>query len=315
MNKSIKTLSTISLILSGIGVLLAVAILTFLWEPLNALLNNPEQITKATPIIPIGNMLYILGCTVISLVLLINYRSRKSITIEVLSIVFLSLIIPFLTYRLKVGQSLLVGHTMGRTAFVTLDVSNSLFDLPLGFAYLSLALSLITSGMRIIGKIVAKKKQPIAILSIISIIISVVSFLIAITMLTILWNPMAYLYASSKYIIDTKPIIPFGSILYILGCLITVIILINSKKDKKTFTVEITSAILLSFVLPLLAWILGQVQQINVTAIGYSAIEIFIISNKALTFSIGIAKLSSALSLVVIGMRIVYKVHYKKQIV
>lgn len=312
MNKSIKTLSTISLILSGIGVLLAVAILTFLWEPLNALLNNPEQITKATPIIPIGNMLYILGCTVISLVLLINYRSRKPITIEVLSIVFLSLIIPFLTYRLKVDQSLLVGHTMGRTAFVTLDVSNSLFDLPLGFANLSLALSLITSGMRIIGKIVAKKKQPIAILSIISIIISVVSFLIAIT---ILWNPMEYLYASSKYIIDTKPIIPFGSILYILGCLITVIILINSKKDKKTFTVEITSAILLSFVLPLLAWILGQVQQINVTAIGYSAIEIFIISNKVLTFSIGIAKLSSALSLVVIGMRIVYKVHYKKQIV
>lgn len=312
MNKSVKILSIISIILSLIGVLLATATLTFLWEPVNILLNSPEVISKATPIIPIGNMVYILGCVIISLVLLASYKSRKFIVIEILSIVFLSFLLPCLTYRLELNQTMLVGHTLGSNSIAILGTANSIMAIPVGFVNLSVALSLITSGMRIIEKVISNKKMPINVLSIISVIISAISFLISIAVLTIFWEPMVSLYVSSVDIINYRPILPIGSVLYIVACLIISIILVVSKKSNESFVVEIITMSLLGFGVPVLMWILNLVQQFNVYAISVSAATEFLISNKVLVSSIGIMKLSSAICLVVSGMRISYKNNYKK---
>lgn len=312
MNKSVKILSIISIILSLIGVLLATAILTFLWEPVNILLNSPEVIAKATPIIPIGNMVYILGCVIISLVLLASYKSRKFIVIEILSIVFLSFVFPLLAYRLDMTQTIWVGHTMGDNSLAVLGTANSIMAIPIGFINLSVALSLITSGMRLIEKIMSNKIAPINVLSIISVVIAAISFLISITVLTIFWKPMVSLYVSSIDIINYRPILPVGSVLYIVGCLIISIILVVSKKTNRFFATEIITMALLGFGFPILMWILNLVQQFNVNAIGVSAVTEFVISNNVLVSSIGIMKLSSAICLVVCGMRIAYKNNYKK---
>lgn len=161
MSKSIKILSIISVIFSCVGILIAIAILTFLWEPINILFNSPDVITEANPIIPIGTMMHIVSSIIVAIVLLVSCKSKKLILIEILSIVFLSMVLPVMIYRIDMTQTIFVGHTMGNNALSVMNVGNSYMVFSLGFVNLSISLCLITSGMRIAEKVIENKNNSI----------------------------------------------------------------------------------------------------------------------------------------------------------
>lgn len=312
MSKTTKILSIISVILVGVGVLLAASILTFLWEPMNILLNNPDEIVNSSPIIPLGNFVSMFGCATISLVLLTTHKSQKSIVIEILSIILLGIILPLFTYYLDKAQAIWVGNHMGDNALATLGMEGQLLFLPLRFIGLSSTICLLTSGMRIIEKLGVNKGKPIKILSIIAVIVSVSSFLMSIAVLTVLWQPMAFSNVSSMDIIKDGPILPIGTVVSIMGSLIISIYLFVSFKSRRFMVVEIILVIFMGVILPTLAPLANLLQQIYINSIGTNSIIRLIISKNVLDLPTITMGWTTILCWVICGMRISYKTSYKK---
>ena len=97
MNKSIKVLSIISVVMAGFAILLACFFLTVFWERLCIDLSAPDVVLDIGPRIPIGNTLYLIGSLIFVLIHFLTNKSRDNIIIEIVTIVFLSAIFPVLS--------------------------------------------------------------------------------------------------------------------------------------------------------------------------------------------------------------------------
>lgn len=78
MDKSLKTLLLISVILAGTSILLTVALLTFLWEPACKLIGCSDYIVAEGAIFPIGSIVSIAGCLIVNIILLIISHKTKN---------------------------------------------------------------------------------------------------------------------------------------------------------------------------------------------------------------------------------------------
>ena len=240
-----------------------------------------------------------------------NVDSNKINIIEFLSILLISIGIPFLGKCIDSVQLIWIDKYFGDGAYNIISETNHILSLPIRAINLSAAICMLTSGMRIIDKIALKKELTITVASIISIITSTVSLLLAIVMLTILWRPIAAVFVSSLDIINNGAIFPIGSMVYILVCMVIAIILFFRKKVIKAIAVEILFTIMLGFVLPSLTSLLAAVQQSFINASSTFFVTIFTISNRVMSPVLMIVDISFYLSLAVCGMLIAYKIHCK----
>lgn len=162
MSRVFKILSIISAILSCIAILLSGAILTFLWDRLNIkFMNTPESIIAIGPIVPAGSIIRILGCFLISIILLITYKSKRTITVEGILFPLLCIIIPISSHYSDLVQNISIGQAAGDSSLVALSVTNTLMTLPLFLSSLSSHLCFLVSGMRIAEKSMIKKHRHI----------------------------------------------------------------------------------------------------------------------------------------------------------
>ena len=156
-------------------------------------------------------------------------------------------------------------------------------------------------------------KKTISILSIVSIVVAAVSLLLAIGFLSVFWKPMCMLFSAPQEVVAAGPIIPTGKLVYMVGCLVVAPIICVCAKSNKTIVIEIISIILLSAVLPVLAWRLSMVQTYEIGyTMGAKALTVLSIADDITSFARGLMNISAALCLVVCGMSISEKVHTKK---
>ena len=156
-------------------------------------------------------------------------------------------------------------------------------------------------------------KKAISILSIISIAIAAVALLLFISLMTVFWEPMCVLFNSPQNIIAMGPIIPNGTIVYIVGCVLIAITTFASTKSSRAIVLEVIAIVLLAVVIPVLNWHLSMAQT---SVIGYTmgatALSALSIAKQMGSFASGLMAVSEALCLVVCGMSISEKVHSRK---
>ena len=159
MTKFIKIFSVISVVLCGVAVLLSVAFLTFLWEPMAEMLNFQREIIRVGPTIPLTSIVALFSSALFAISVLATLKTGKGVAIEILIIIFICLI-PFLNYFLGTMQTLVVGRFSGDVALASLGSTSSVLNMiPLKLAELSKMLSLLICGMRIGEKRFYKNKQ------------------------------------------------------------------------------------------------------------------------------------------------------------
>ncbi len=154
MNKTIKILSIISAIFSCVGLIMAVALLTFLWKPINHIMGTPPELENAL-IVPIGTMIYLFGCATVALFLLATYESRRFVAIEIVSIAMLVIFFPFSKWFFGLIQQSYM-NAMGTIYIAGLGNTTSVLNFSSVFASLSESVSLVLCGMRIARKIMHK---------------------------------------------------------------------------------------------------------------------------------------------------------------
>ena len=155
-------------------------------------------------------------------------------------------------------------------------------------------------------------KKTISILSIISIAIAAVALLLFISLMTVVWEPMCVLFNSPQDIIATGPIIPNGTMVYIVGCFLIAITAFVSTKSSRAIVLEVIAIVLLAVVIPLLDWRLSMAQTSVIGQMGAIALSTLSIAQQMGSFASGLMAVSEALCLVVCGMSISEKVHSKR---
>ena len=155
MHKSTKILSVISMIISCIAIFIAVAFLTFLWEPMCLLLYSGFAIENG-PIIPIGTAVRMLGYLFISVILLATCKVKRFVAIEIIAIIA-GLVLPFFSSYIVTVQNVMLGRFIGSEGLAAFSITNNLLNLPLGIMSLSLTINMITSGMRLAEKTYLRK--------------------------------------------------------------------------------------------------------------------------------------------------------------
>lgn len=152
MKKTINILSIFSMIISVAASIISIAMLTIFWKPASSIYYSSMEIIESGPILPIGNMLYILGCLTVSLIIIFSYKSKKFIAIEVTSMILISVVLPLATWVLSLVQQSNVNY-LGDSAVARLVMANKAIVLPLALVKLSSAINLVTCGMRVANKI------------------------------------------------------------------------------------------------------------------------------------------------------------------
>lgn len=152
MKKTISILSITSIALAVLSLLLAVGLLFIFWEPVCLLISAPEAVVDAGPIIPIGNMVYMVGCLIVAVLVCICAKSNRSVVLEIMAIVFLSVILPALAWRLSMAQTSQIGRTMGAATLTALSVATDVSGFARGLMDVSVALCLVACGMSISEK-------------------------------------------------------------------------------------------------------------------------------------------------------------------
>ena len=158
MRKLTKILSITSIALSAATLLLFIASLTFLWNPMCLLISAPQQAAAAGPIAPIGNIISLVGSFLVALMVFARPTSERTISVELISIVLLSLILPILSKYLSTAQLSSIGRSIlsyeQRTTYsVTITICNYVCS----FTNFSSVLCFVVCGISIAEKVHARK--------------------------------------------------------------------------------------------------------------------------------------------------------------
>lgn len=156
-------------------------------------------------------------------------------------------------------------------------------------------------------------RKSITVLTICSIVVAAVALLLGIIFVTVFWEPACRRYAAGEEVMAAGPIIPAGSMVYMVACLgITVAVCIFSKSSK-TIVFEIIAIVLICAVLPVLVWCLPWVEALVVGHfMGEVQLAALSVASAIITFATRLMDVSGGLCLVVCGMSISDKVHSKK---
>lgn len=89
-------------------------------------------------------------------------KSIKSIVLEILAIILLSVILPALAGYLSMAQTYVIGNTMGDVTIAAFGIANNAIVYARGLTDVSVALCLAVCGMSISEKILLKRGAPTA---------------------------------------------------------------------------------------------------------------------------------------------------------
>ena len=152
-------------------------------------------------------------------------------------------------------------------------------------------------------------KKTILILSVISIVIAAVSMLLLISFLTAFWEPMCILFSAPQGIVEAGPIIPDGTMVYMVGCLLVTVAIGVFAKSNRAIVFEIIAIVLLSVVIPILVRRLSMTQTLVIgQTMGDAKPASLNVANQIGSFASRLMAVSEALCLVVCGMSITEKV-------
>ena len=159
MKKTISILSIIAIVLSALALLWATALLFGFWEQVCVVLYDmPEEVIAAGPILPIGNVVYMVSCIALVVVAYICSKSSKTIAGEVISIIILSIVIPIVTSLLTVSQNAEIASDFRKYSAVTaLSIANTICSFATRLTVVANALCYVVCGMSIAEKIHAKR--------------------------------------------------------------------------------------------------------------------------------------------------------------
>ena len=159
MKKTISILSIIAIVLSVLALLWAVALLFGFWKQVCIFLYNaPETVIAEGPILPIGNIVYIVGGIALVVVAYICSKSNKTIAGEIVSIALLSIVLPVIASRLSIAQTKEIGSGLGTaSALASLNVATSISGFARSFMNVAAALCYVACGISISEKMHLKK--------------------------------------------------------------------------------------------------------------------------------------------------------------
>lgn len=158
MKKTISILSIGSIVVAVVALLLGIAFLTVFWKPMCMhYVSAPENVIAAGPIIPIGNMVYMVACLLITVSICVLAKSNRTIVFEIIAIILLSAVLPVLVWRLSMSQTVEIGQTMGAVKLTALSVANNISSIATKLMAVSEALCLVVCGMSISDKVHSKK--------------------------------------------------------------------------------------------------------------------------------------------------------------
>lgn len=162
MKKTISILSIIAIVLSVLALLWAGALLFGFWEQVCIFLYNaPETVIAEGPILPIGNIVYIVGGIALIVVAYICSKSNKTIAGEIVSIVLLSIVLPIVTSRLSIAQTKEIASGLGtHSAVAALNVATNISGFARSLMNVAAALCYVVCGISISEKVHLKKATP-----------------------------------------------------------------------------------------------------------------------------------------------------------
>ena len=160
MKKAISILSIISVTIAGLSLLLAIVFLSVFWEPMCLRFSTLREVIEAGPIIPIGNMVYLVGCLAVTASVYACAKSSKGIAIEIVASLILGIVLPALVWDLNKTQTAEIGQTMEVYTLAALAAANSISNFACRLMNVAVSLFLVVCGMRISEKIILKKEQP-----------------------------------------------------------------------------------------------------------------------------------------------------------
>ena len=160
MKKTITIMSIIAAVIAFASLFLAIGGLVAFWKPMCAVFSYPQEVMDGGPVMPIGNLLYMIGCLVVATVAC--SRAGKAVAMDVLLIALLCVVVPGLAWIATTAQSYLIGYTAGTYEVIALAAANNVTGLARGLASVSASLSLVVCGMSIAEKVRMKKEAAAA---------------------------------------------------------------------------------------------------------------------------------------------------------
>ena len=160
MKKTITILSVVAAIIAFASLFLAIGGLVAFWKPMCSLFSYPQEVMDGGPVMPIGNLLYMIGCLVVATIAC--SRAGKAVAMDVLLIALLCVVVPGLAWIATTVQSYLVGYTAGTYEVIALGAANNVTGLARGLASVSASLSLVVCGISIAEKVRMKKEAAAA---------------------------------------------------------------------------------------------------------------------------------------------------------
>ena len=160
MKKAISILSIISVVLAVSSLLLAIGFLSVFWEPMCLRFSPSREMVEAGPIIPIGDMVYLVGCLVVAVIICVCTKSNKNIVIEIISIVLLGVVLPLLAWHISKEQTAEIAQNIEVYKLAALTAAKSMSNSARGLMNVSATLCLVVCGMGISEKVILKKDQP-----------------------------------------------------------------------------------------------------------------------------------------------------------
>ena len=158
MSKTIKVLSIISVIMIALSIFLAIGFLTVLWEPMGILYSNRDYLKETSPVLPLGDAVYLLCSFAVVLSLLLTCNTKKNIAIEIITILCLLFVLPIARNFLSLQQSMLLSGFSGVKELSALTITKSIISFPMNLAEFASSLCLINVGMRIAEKVLLSKQ-------------------------------------------------------------------------------------------------------------------------------------------------------------
>ena len=159
MKKTITILSVVAAIIAFASLFLAIGGLVAFWKPMCSLFSYPQEVMDGGPVMPIGNLLYMIGCLVVATIAC--SRAGKAVAMDVLLIALLCVVVPGLAWIAATVQSTVLGYS-GTYEVIALGAANNVTGLARGLTSVSASLSLVVCGISIAEKVRMKKEAAAA---------------------------------------------------------------------------------------------------------------------------------------------------------
>lgn len=156
MKKTIKIVSISSLAIAALSLLVFLGTLTVFWRPLCMQNGGFAEVVARGPVVPIAQVVAILGCCVLAILVFIFANTYRSVVGEIVAVAMLAVVIPALTWYLSERQAYEVGM-QGTTVVVAYSVTNNISVYAGYIRTVANALCLLVCGMSISRKVCTRK--------------------------------------------------------------------------------------------------------------------------------------------------------------